>query len=100
MGALTAIALCAVWPALVGAEQTVIPPEANWTPTPPARSTVDLSQLVRLLMEKGMITPKEYTRLTYPQLSSPSPQGNGRVRTWVDIDAYQRSPINSSAQGG
>ena len=26
---------------------------------------------------------------------SPSPQGNGRVRTWDEIDAYRRSPVRS-----
>jgi hypothetical protein len=31
---------------------------------------------------------------------SPSPQGNGRDWTWGEIDAYLRSPINSSTQGG
>jgi hypothetical protein len=30
---------------------------------------------------------------------SPVPQGNGRDWTWGDIDAYQRSPINSGTQG-
>jgi hypothetical protein len=30
---------------------------------------------------------------------SPSPQGNGRDWTWGEIDAYQRSPINSGNQG-
>jgi hypothetical protein len=28
-------------PLMVRADETVIPPEANWTPTPPARPTVD-----------------------------------------------------------
>jgi hypothetical protein len=30
---------------------------------------------------------------------SPLPQGNGRDWTWGEIDAYQRSPINSGNQG-
>jgi hypothetical protein len=30
---------------------------------------------------------------------SPSQQGNGRDWTWGKIDAYERSPINSSTQG-
>jgi hypothetical protein len=79
---LTVLAL----PMLVWADETVIPPEANWTPTPPARPTVDLVQLVSLLVEKGMITHQEYAQLTQPQLSALSPQGNGRVRTWAEID--------------
>jgi hypothetical protein len=79
---LTVLAL----PMLVWADETVIPPEANWTPTPPARPTVDLVQLVSLLVEKGMITRQEYAQLTQPQLSALSPQRNGRVWTWAEID--------------
>jgi len=30
---------------------------------------------------------------------SPLPQGNGTDWTWGEIDAYERSPINSSTQG-
>ena len=30
---------------------------------------------------------------------SPSPQGNGRDRSWGEIDAYQHSPIDSGTQG-
>jgi hypothetical protein len=30
---------------------------------------------------------------------SPLPQGNGRDWTWDEIDAYERSPINSGTQG-
>ena len=30
---------------------------------------------------------------------SPSPQGNGRDWSWGEIDAYERSPINSGTQG-
>jgi hypothetical protein len=86
-------------PLMVWADETVIPPEANWSPTPPARPTVDMSQLASLLVEKGMITPQEYGQLTHPQSSSPSPQGNGRDWSWGDIDAYERSPIDSGSQG-
>lgn len=86
-------------PVLAVADDQNIPPEANWTPTPPARRTVDTVQLASLLVEKGMITPQEYTQLTRPLSSSPSPQGNGSDRTWGDIDAYRRSPVNSGTQG-
>jgi hypothetical protein len=94
-----AMAAVLALPLMVWADDTVIPPEANWTPTPPAGSTVDTSQLASLLVEKGMITPQEYTQLTHPQSSSSAPQGNSRVRTWADIDAYEHSPINSGTQG-
>lgn len=42
-------------PGLAAADQdeTVISPEANCTPTPPARPTVDLGQLVELSVAKG-----------------------------------------------
>jgi len=53
-------------PMIAGADDQTIPPEANWTPTPPARQTVDVVQLASLLVEKGMITPREYAQLTHP----------------------------------
>jgi hypothetical protein len=86
-------------PVMATADDQTIPPEANWTPTPPAEQTVDMGRLASLLVEKGMITRHEYAQLTHPQPSSPSPQGNGGGWTWGEIDAYQRSPINSSNQG-
>jgi hypothetical protein len=90
MGALTAIALVAAWPALAGADETKIPPEANWTPTPPARQTVDTVQLAELLKEKGVLTDQDYAQLTRPRLSAPPRQGHGRVWTWDEID---RNPV-------
>jgi len=95
---LAALALLAM-PMVASADDQTIPPEAHWTPTPPAQPTVNASQLASLLVERGMITSQEYSQLTHPRSSSPSPQGNGRDWTWDDIDAYQRSPINSSTQG-
>ena len=83
-------------PVMATADDQTIPPEANWTPTPPAEQTVDTGRLASLLVEKGMITRQEYAQLTHRQ---PSPQGNGGGWTWGEIDAYQRSPINSSNQG-
>jgi len=72
-------------------DQGWMPPE--WTPTPPARPTVDLVQLVQLLEAKGVISDQEYTQLTQPRLSAPSPQGNGRVWTWDEID---HNPVRST----
>jgi hypothetical protein len=40
-----------------------------------------------------------YVRVQAAPLS-PLPQGSGRDWTWGKIDAYERSPINSGAQGG
>jgi hypothetical protein len=74
-------------------DQGWMPPE--WTPTPPARPTVDLVRLVQLLEAKGVISDQEYAQLTRPQVSAPSARGNGRVWTWGEIDAYQRSPLSN-----
>jgi hypothetical protein len=75
--ALAMLALLAL-PLMVWAEETVIPPEANWTPTPPARPSIDLVQLVQLLVAKGVITDQEYAQLTHPRRPSPSRQGQAR----------------------
>jgi hypothetical protein len=74
-------------------DQGWMPPD--WTPTPPARLTVDLVRLVQLLESKGVISDQDHLQLTQPQLSSPTPQGHGRAWTWDEIDAYQRSPIRN-----
>lgn len=66
MGAVTAIALLAAWPAMVGADEggeTVIPPEMNWTATPPASHYVDGGQLVEFLLKKGIISPQDLAML-------------------------------------
>jgi hypothetical protein len=49
---------------VVGADETPIPPEANWTPTPPARQMVDATQLLELLARKGVLTPMDVSELT------------------------------------
>jgi hypothetical protein len=79
-------------PLVVSAEETVIPPEANWSPTPPARPIVDLVQLVQLLVAKGVITDQEYAQLTRPQSSSPSQPGHARLWRWDEI---YRNPVLS-----
>jgi hypothetical protein len=71
-------------PLVVGADdQGWMPP--GWTPTPPARPTVDLVQLVQLLRTKGVISDQEYAQLTRPQSSSGAPSGDGRVWRWDEI---------------
>ena len=79
-------------PLWAGADETTIPPEANWTPTPPARPTIDLVQLVQLLVAKGVISDQEYALLTQPQSSSPSPAGHAKVWGWDEI---YRNPVRS-----
>lgn len=59
-------------PLLAGADETVMPPEANWTPTPPARTKVDASQLVELLVRKGVLTPTEQNELTQSPVRAPA----------------------------
>ncbi len=77
---LTVLMLLAV-PLTIGAgDQGWLP--AEWTPTPPARATVDPAQLVQLLKAKGVISDQEYAQLTQPQLSSP---GQVRVRAWDEV---------------
>ena len=60
MAVLAALAL----PMVAGADDNPIPPEANWTPTPPARSRVDAGQLMDLLVKKGVLTPAEQAHLS------------------------------------
>jgi hypothetical protein len=87
-------------PLMAMGDDQSIPPEANWTPTPPAQQTVEVARLASLLVEKGMITPREYAQLTQPQLSSSSPQGNGRHArdwTWNEID---NNPVLRAGRSG
>jgi hypothetical protein len=89
-----ALMLLLALPLMAGAnDQGWMPPE--WTATPPAQPTIETAQLASLLVDKGMITPRDYIQLTQPLGSSPAPQGNGRGWTWDEINAYQRSPIRS-----
>jgi hypothetical protein len=89
---LMTVALLAI-PVMALADDQNIPPEANWTPTPPALQTVDLVRLVSLLVEKGMIAPQEYAQLIQPQSSSRSQQRGDRVFTWDEI---YRNPVLTS----
>lgn len=88
------VILCAALatPVVASADGQTIPPEAHWTPTSPVRSTVDVNQLASLLLDKGLITPQEYSQLTQPQASSPSQYSPGRAWTWDEID---RNPVRS-----
>jgi hypothetical protein len=78
-------------PLVVGADdQGWMPPE--WTPTSPARPSVDPLQLVQLLVSKGVISDQEYAQLTQPQLSSSSQPRHARVWRWHEI---YRNPVRS-----
>jgi hypothetical protein len=63
LGALTAIVLLAAWPSGVGADETMIPPETHWTPTPLAPGSFDGRQLAELLLTKGIISPQDMAAL-------------------------------------
>jgi hypothetical protein len=51
----------------IAGEETFIPPEANWSPTPPTPTTVDTAGLTQLLVEKGVITRQEQTEILQRQ---------------------------------
>ena len=63
LGTLTAMVLLAAWPSGVGAEETTIPPEAHWTPTPPAPGSFDSRQLAEFLLTKEIISPQDMAAL-------------------------------------
>jgi hypothetical protein len=66
--AMTALALLFLaLPLAAGADETSIPPEAQWRATPPASVVVDAAKLTELLVKKGVITPVEQAQLTRPR---------------------------------
>jgi hypothetical protein len=84
-------------PMMAMADDQPMPPEANWTPTPPAQQMVDVGQLASLLVEKGMISRQEYAQLTRPQSSTPTQQGPSREWSWNEID---NSPVLRAGRSG
>jgi hypothetical protein len=88
---LMTLMLLAVPMVVAADDQGWMPP--YWTSTPPARPTVDLVQLVQLLVAKGVISDQEYAQLMQPQSSSPSQPGP--ARSWTRDQAY-RHPILSN----
>jgi hypothetical protein len=88
---LLALMLLAV-PLVAGADdQGPMPPE--WTPTPPARPSIDLVQVMQLLVAKGVISDQEYAQLIRPQSSSPARSGQARMQPG---DAVYSNPVLSS----
>jgi hypothetical protein len=89
---IVAVLILLTLPIMAGADdQGWMPPE--WTPTPPARQTVDLVRMVQLLRAKGVLTDEEYGRLTQSSRPSPARQGRGGVWTW---DEPARNPVRST----
>jgi hypothetical protein len=79
-------------PLVVGADDLGwMPPD--WNPTPPARPSVELVQLMQLLVTKGVISDQEYAQLTQPQSSSPARPPHARGWTWNEV---YRNPALSS----
>jgi hypothetical protein len=88
---LAALVLLTV-PVVVGADdQGWLPPE--WHPTPSSRQSVDVVQLVQMLVAKGVISDQEYAQLTHPQPSAAARPEHARAWTWQEID---RNPVRSS----
>jgi hypothetical protein len=89
---IVAVLMLLTLPLVAGADdQGWVPPE--WTPTPPARQSIDLVQVVQLLMAKGVLTDDEYRQLTQPSWPSLAQQGHGRVWTWHEVD---HNPVRST----
>ena len=59
-------------PLIAGADDQTIPPEANWTPTPPASSKVDARELMEVLVRKGLLTPIDQSELTQSPVAIPA----------------------------
>jgi hypothetical protein len=80
------VMLCAalVAPMVASPGDQTIPPAAQWTSTPPARSTADGNQLASVLVDTGIIAQPESTQLTSPQV--PSPPNRARAWTWDEVD--------------
>jgi hypothetical protein len=53
---------------------------SEWTPTLPARETVDAARLLELLVQKGVIAPQEAARLGQPQMAMPTGQSQQAAR--------------------
>jgi hypothetical protein len=87
---LMALMLLTVPLLVVAGDQGWMPPE--WNPTPPARPSADLVQLMQLLVAKGVISEQEYAQLTQPQSSSPAQPKHARGWTWYEV---YRNPVLS-----
>jgi hypothetical protein len=71
-------------------DQGWMPP--GWDPTPPAQPSIDLVQLMQLLVNKGVINEQEYAQLTHSPSSSPAQSPSARGQTWNEV---YRNPVVS-----
>lgn len=60
-----------VLPMVAGADETFVPPEANWSAVPPARPTIDAVQLVDVLVKKGVLSPVDQASLMHSPVVRP-----------------------------
>jgi hypothetical protein len=91
LGALTAIVLLAAWPSGVGADETMIPPETHWTPTPPAPGSFDSRQLAEFLVTRGMLSAQDMAEL---QQSTEQARVH-EVKKWSESPPPSLHPIDS-----
>jgi hypothetical protein len=84
---LVILCVALVTPMVASPGDQSIPPEAQWTPTPPARSTAEGNQLASVLVDAEMIARPESTQLTTAQ--APSPPSRGKTWTWAEIDHHR-----------
>jgi hypothetical protein len=59
---------------VAGAEETSVPPELNWTATPPARKIVDTDRWTAVLAQlvpDGVITVEEQAHWLQPFVTAP-----------------------------
>jgi hypothetical protein len=59
-------------PLMAGADDQTIPPEANWTPTPPYGSSVDAKELMEVLVRKGLLVPADQSQLIQSPVAIPT----------------------------
>jgi hypothetical protein len=76
-------------PVVASADDQRLPPEAHWTPTPPARASGAVNPLASALVDTGMLIPHASPPLTPPPVSSPAPHRRARTWTWDDIDHHR-----------
>jgi hypothetical protein len=59
-------------PLVARADDQTIPPEVNWSATPPTQTKVDAGQLMELLVRKGLLTPLDQNELTQSPVRAPA----------------------------
>jgi len=80
-------------PMVTSADDTTIPPQMNWTATPPARGTAEMarmSELLANLINKGAITAQDQAQLAQPFVEIPL--GDGRRGAEELMLEYLQSP--------